>query len=122
MKKLIAVVALVCAGLTMAGCSEKKSTSEQRLEALDKVYKQGKEARSSMERRGVEATDASCADMYVSTDTDREGTYEELQDKQYQATRKQSYVNGCMNRPANATPSPTPSASSSASVAVSPAS
>ncbi|MBM0201894.1 hypothetical protein JNW90_01325 [Micromonospora sp. STR1s_5] len=122
MKKLIVVTALVCAGLAIPGCSATKSTTDQRIEALDKVYKQGKEARASMERRGVEPSDASCADMFGSTDTDRAGSYDEQKDKQYQAARKLSYVNGCMNRPANATPTPTSSPSASAEVTVTPAS
>lgn len=109
MKRLIAVTVLVCAGLALVAC-DSKSPSEERIAALDKVYKQGKDARSSMERRGVEVTDASCAEMFVSTDTDAEGTYAELDDKQFQAARKVSYVNGCMNRPANAPPAPSGSA------------
>ncbi|MBQ1019859.1 hypothetical protein KBX71_18600 [Micromonospora sp. D93] len=119
MKRLTAVAALVCVGLAMTGC-DKKSTADVRIEALDKVYKQGKEARASMERRGVEVTDASCAEMFVSTNTDAEGTYDEQRDKQFQAARKVSYVNGCMNRPADATPAPSGSEPSSSAPSISP--
>lgn len=85
----------------LGGC-QTSDPVKAHLTELEKVYNQGKEARSSMTKRGIEVTDATCAEMFTSTDADK-GL--DSSDKGFQAQRRSSYINGCMNRP-NASPSP----------------
>lgn len=92
--------ALLAVGM-LGGC-QTPDPVKAHLAELDKVYNQGKEARSSMTKRGIEITDATCAEMFASTDADK-GL--DSSDKTFQAQRRASYINGCMNRP-NASPSP----------------
>lgn len=100
----------------LAGCDGVANSPSHNLRNFDEAYKQGKDARASMQRRGIAVSSKSCADMYASTHVEQDYNPFGGADEDYLAQIKTSYVNGCMNRPnthgsptSSTTPSPTAS-------------
>ena len=139
-KRTVNIAAVVVtAWLALTGCGipgkvgdvvDNGDSVEDRAEALDSVYVQGKDARKSMEKLGVIVDETSCTSSFVTsgakdaennmTDSNHRGNARS-KDVNFQELRKLSFVNGCMDRP-NALPavtapslqptgSPSPSAS-----------
>jgi hypothetical protein len=78
---------------------------EDRQEALDAVYEQGRSARRSMEKLGVIVDETSCGSSWVTSgakaaenDLARGGSRGKP-DVAFQDLRRLSFINGCMNRP-----------------------
>jgi hypothetical protein len=117
---------LLAALLALGGCGDWAGTDQfqDRLEAIDAVYKQGQDARKLFTDRGIEISEKHCADAFVSTGASEENPRTgRKDDKAFQALRAQAFTNGCMDRPNDVTGvisgTPLPSSSAAPSAAAS---
>jgi hypothetical protein len=133
-----AVAAAACLSLTGCGIPSKigdvvdnGDSVEDRAEALDSVYAQGKEARKSMGKLGLIVDETSCTSAFVTSgakdaENDMNGSNGNYRatDVNFQELRKLSFVNGCMDRPntlpAVTAPSLQPTSSASPSTSKAP--
>lgn len=101
------VVILSLSGCGWVGDMHTGDSFDDRVEALDAVYEQGKSARKSMEKRGLIVDETSCGSSWVTTgaqdaenDMARGGSAGKP-DVAFQELRRLSFINGCMDRPNN---------------------
>ncbi|GIF17187.1 hypothetical protein [Actinoplanes teichomyceticus] len=126
---VVKVAAAAVTAICLTGCSmiadvtDSGDSFEDRAEALDAVYEQGKQSRKKMEKLGVIVDETSCGSSWVTSgakdaendmDTTRNNR---ANDVNFQELRRLSFINGCMDRPnslpAVVAPSLRPSASAS---------
>lgn len=134
MKTRIALVGILLVTLSsLSGCGglsdtfgDNGDTFEDRQEALNSVYQQGKSARSEMIKLGIVVSQQSCDNSWVTSgarDAEKNssvtGVRTRSSDKNFQNLRHLSFINGCLDRPNRISPTsapslePTPSASTS---------
>ena len=106
MKKLRATGTALLLLVALSGCGASadilngSDSFDDRLEALDAVYKQGQTARNSMTKLGLVVDETSCDSSWVTSGAkDAEDDMGRREDKPFQELRHLSFINGCMDRP-----------------------
>ncbi|NES29287.1 hypothetical protein GCE86_17920 [Micromonospora terminaliae] len=105
----------------LGGCStigdivDNGDSFEDRAEAIDAVYEQGKTSRKSMEKTGIVVDEASCGSSWLTSGAkDAENDMNNpnnnrANDVDFQERRRLSFINGCMDRPNSLPPINAPS-------------
>lgn len=117
-----AVVVAFLATVSLAGCSsisdalDHGDTFEDRQQALNSVYEQGKSARTEMVKLGIVVNQKSCDNSWVTSgarDAEKNSMIAGVQDrasnKNFQNLRHLSFINGCLDRPNRISPTSAPS-------------
>lgn len=118
--KAVAVAFLAAVSLTGCGsisdALDHGDTFEDRQEALNSVYKQGKSARAEMAKLGIVVNQKSCDSSWVTSgarDAEKNsmiaGVQDRALDKNFQNLRRLSFTNGCLDRPNRISPTSAPS-------------
>lgn len=111
------VLALGAAALAIGGCGrvgdifDGTDSFDDRLEAIESVYEQGKDSRRLMDKTGIVVDEGSCASAWVTSgakdaEDDMGSRYSDVD---FQERRKLSFINGCMDRPNKLPPVNAPS-------------
>jgi hypothetical protein len=104
-RRLLIAAVTVAAALALTACGYDPGPEERRTH-LEEMYQQGVKTAGAMRSHGIEATDKSCGDSYISDGledrrviTDEVGSEQIDENKVWQQQRRRSYLNGCMGRP-----------------------
>lgn len=114
-----ALVALFVVSLVVTGKIGDVVDEDQfqdRVDAINAVYRQGERAREALSKSGTSLTnEAMCADAFHRVGADEERltrfTKDEQPDTAFAELRKLSFINGCLGRPNSLPATPLPAAS-----------
>lgn len=113
---LLAAVGLASGCGTVSDWGDHGNTFEDRQQALDSVYAQGKSARKEMTKLGIVVNEKSCENSWVTSgarDAEKNsmiaGVQDRAEDNDFQNLRRLSFINGCRDRPNRISPTTAPS-------------
>lgn len=122
----VAVMAALASCSTIGDIVDNGDSFEDRAEAIDAVYEQGKSSRKLMEKTGIVVDEASCDSSWVTSGAkDAENDMNKpsnnrANDADFQERRRLSFINGCMDRPNSLPPVNAPSLQPTTSGSASP--